>query len=142
MFFRVKYYVSDPLLLSEPKTRYLYYLQLRHNYLSINHKLSEEKYFSIASLALVADYGPFNPQFHTNTYFNIDLYFPKWVFFIFAFISYFHTQKFIFYSVDDKQIGTKVYNRKHGSSSQAQSIHTIERTKQVLFRIVKRRVPV
>lgn len=79
LYFRVKFYVSEMLLLRSTFTRYLYYLQLRHNYLMINHKISEERYFILASLAIVADFGPFDKSKHTNKYFNINIYFPSWV---------------------------------------------------------------
>ena len=79
LYFRVKFYVTDPLLLRDKKTRYLYYLQLKQNFLSFNHRLNEEKYFILASLALVADYGNFNPNIHINKYFDLNHYFPIWV---------------------------------------------------------------
>jgi hypothetical protein len=79
LYFRVKFYVNDPLVLSQPKTRYLYYLQLRKNYLNFNIKLNEESYFMYASLALVADFGSFNSTLHIGKYFNINSYFPKWM---------------------------------------------------------------
>lgn len=75
----VKYYVADPLVIHDLKTRYLYYLQLRRNYLNINHIMNEERYFIIASLAILVDYGPFNPSVHSGKYFEVDRYFPKWV---------------------------------------------------------------
>lgn len=77
--FRVKFYVSEMLLLRDSATRYLYYLQLRQNYLTINHKLSEEKYFILASLALVADYGTYDSGIHTGQYFDLKFYFPSWI---------------------------------------------------------------
>ena len=79
LYFRVKFYVNDPLVLSQPKTRYLYYLQLRKNYLNFNIKLNDECYFMYASLALVADFGAFNSNLHSGKYFNINSYFPKWI---------------------------------------------------------------
>lgn len=75
----VKYYVTDPLVLREPKTRYLYYLQMRRNFIQMNHKMNDERYFVLASLALLVDYGPFDPDMHHGKYFNAHLYFPKWV---------------------------------------------------------------
>jgi hypothetical protein len=77
--FRVKFFVNDPLLLRNPTTRHLYYLQLRKNYLSINHKISEEKYFQLASLAILVDYGHYNSKLHSNKYFDPNNYFPSWV---------------------------------------------------------------
>ena len=79
LYFRVKFYVNEFLILRDQQTRYLYYLQLRQNYLSINHKMNEEKYFLLASLAMVADYGPFNSSAHINKYFDLNYYFPNWV---------------------------------------------------------------
>ena len=78
-YFRVKFYVTDLLLLNDPLTRYCYYLQLRQNYLSINHKLSDERYFMMASLILVADYGPFNYDIHVGPYFNLNACLPQWI---------------------------------------------------------------
>ncbi len=79
LYFRVKFYVNDPLVLSQTKTRHLYYLQLRKNYLNFNIKLNDESYFMYASLALVADFGAFNSSLHNGKYFNINAYFPKWI---------------------------------------------------------------
>jgi len=79
LYFRVKFYVSDPLLLTSVSTRYLYYLQLRQNYLNIHHKLTEERYFELASLAIVADFGVYDSKVHCGRYFNLDLYFPSWI---------------------------------------------------------------
>ena len=78
-YFRVKFYVSDPLLLTSVSTRYLYYLQLRQNYLNVHHKLTEERYFELASLAIVADFGVYDPKVHSGRYFNLNLYFPSWI---------------------------------------------------------------
>lgn len=75
----MKYYVTDPLVLRDSKTRYFYYLQLRRNYLNINHRMSDERYFVLASLALLVDYGPYESSAHFGKYFNPSLYFPKWV---------------------------------------------------------------
>jgi len=77
--FRVKFYVSEMLLLRNTKTRYLYYLQLRQNFLKINHKISEEKYFILASLALVVDFGAYDNKVHVGEYFDVKLYFPVWI---------------------------------------------------------------
>jgi len=77
--FRVKFYVSEMLLLRNTTTRYLYYLQLRQNFLAVNHKISEEKYFILASLALVADFGVYNSDVHVGQYFDVKLYFPMWI---------------------------------------------------------------
>ena len=79
LYFRVKFYVSDTLLLRSPQTRHLYYLQLRQNYLTMNHNISEENYFVLASLAIVADFGSYDPLKHVGQYFDINLYFPYWV---------------------------------------------------------------
>lgn len=91
LYFRVKFYVSDPLLLRDEKTRYLYYLQLKSNYLNINHKLNDEKYFELAALALYVDFGNFNEQIHSNhEYFKLNSYFPIWVInLIFIILFYF-----------------------------------------------------
>lgn len=79
LYFRVKFYVSDFLQLRNSLTRHLYYLQLKQNFLNFNHKISEEKYFELASLALVADFGSFDPDVHTKHYFELSLYFPNWI---------------------------------------------------------------
>lgn len=78
-YFRVKFYVTDLLLLNDPLTRHLYYLQLRKNYLNINHRLSDERHFMLASLILCADHGPFNFKLHSNnyTYFDVTLCLPQ-----------------------------------------------------------------
>jgi hypothetical protein len=79
LYLRIKFYVNDPLLLGNTQTRQLYYMQLRQNYLNTNNRLNEEKYFQIASLALVADFGPFNASKHVDRYFDVSSYFPYWV---------------------------------------------------------------
>jgi hypothetical protein len=78
-YFRVKFYVSDFLLLNDPLTRHLYYLQLRKNYLNINHRLSDERHFMLASLILCADHGPFSFKLHANNYdyFDVNLCLPQ-----------------------------------------------------------------
>ena len=63
----------------DPESRYLYYIQLKENFLNINHNISQERYFTLAALALQADYGNFNHETHKGNYFDINLYFPKWV---------------------------------------------------------------
>lgn len=79
VYFLVKFYVNDPLLLRDPQARHLYYLQLKQNYLHLNHKMNDERYFVLASLALIVDYGRFSASTHTGKYFKIENYFPKWV---------------------------------------------------------------
>jgi hypothetical protein len=81
VYFHVKFYVTDPLLLRDPQTRHLYYLQLRKNYLTLNLRMNDERYFVLASLGLIVDHGRFNSTIHTGSYFNINLYFPDWVYF-------------------------------------------------------------
>ena len=101
LYFRVKFYVSDTLLLRSPQTRRLYYLQLRQNYLTMNHNISEENYFVLASLAIVADFGAYDPVKHVGQYFDINLYFPHWVTLVFSkfflmknlFLTNFHSSK-------------------------------------------------
>jgi hypothetical protein len=79
LYFRVKFYVPDPLQLRDSLTRNMYYLQLRQNYLRINHRLSDEKYFLLCSLALYVDLGPYDLNKHTKNYFELCSYFPKFV---------------------------------------------------------------
>ena len=45
----------------------------------MSYRLSEETYFRLVSLALVADFGPFEPSRHTKKYFDAHAYFPRWV---------------------------------------------------------------
>jgi hypothetical protein len=79
LYLRIKFYVDDPLLLANTQTRHLYYMQLKQNYLTTNNKLNDEKYFQIASLALVAEFGPFEAGKHVDGYFDPSSYFPHWV---------------------------------------------------------------
>lgn len=79
LYFRVKFYVNDPLLLGSNQTRQLYYAQLRQNFVNINTRLNDERYFLLASLALVADFGPYDSTLHVNKYFDPSAYFPQWV---------------------------------------------------------------
>jgi hypothetical protein len=66
-------------LYRDPESRHLYYFQLKENFLNINHNICQERYFTLAALALQADYGNYNHEIHKGIYFDINLYFPKWV---------------------------------------------------------------
>ncbi|KAJ8308356.1 hypothetical protein KUTeg_013230 [Tegillarca granosa] len=76
--FRVQFYVDQIVLLREKVTRHLYYLQLKENVLNYGHLCSEEKSFQIASYALQADFGNYNPSKHGQGYFDPREYFPAW----------------------------------------------------------------
>jgi hypothetical protein len=79
LYFRVHYYVTDPLLLSDQTSRYLYFIQLKNNYLTINHNLSQETIFKLGALLLEATHGTYDSNKHKGSYFDINQYFPKWI---------------------------------------------------------------
>lgn len=79
MYFRVQYYVTDPLLLRDQTTRYIYFSQLKNNYLTMNHNLSQEAIFKLAALLLEATHGTYDSIKHKGSYFDIYKYFPKWI---------------------------------------------------------------
>jgi hypothetical protein len=55
----------------------------RENVVNYGQALCEERAFLLASYALQADFGNFNPQIHVGQYFNPHHYFPSWVRFSF-----------------------------------------------------------
>ncbi|CAG2104487.1 unnamed protein product [Medioppia subpectinata] len=76
---RVQFYVDSYLFISDKVAKLLYYLQLRENVVNYGQALQEERAFLLASYALQADFGNFNPQLHVGQYFNPQLYFASWV---------------------------------------------------------------
>ncbi|CAG2162344.1 unnamed protein product [Oppiella nova] len=76
---RVQFYVDSYLFISDKVAKLLYYLQLRENVVNYGQALCEERAFLLASYALQADFGHFNPQLHVGQYFNPQLYFASWV---------------------------------------------------------------
>ncbi|XP_054154392.1 moesin/ezrin/radixin homolog 1-like [Oppia nitens] len=76
---RVQFYVDSYLFISDKVAKLLYYLQLRENVVNYGQALCEERAFMLASYALQADFGNFNPELHVGQYFNPQLYFASWV---------------------------------------------------------------
>ncbi len=70
---------SKQKIFSDATTRHLYYLQLKENFLSINHNLRPEEYIKLVALSLQADYGNYDPCSHKYAYFDLNQYFPRWV---------------------------------------------------------------
>ena len=59
-----------------------YYLQLRENLRLIwsdSDSVHQERCWDVATLAIQADFGDFNPAKHRGAYFRPELYFPLWV---------------------------------------------------------------
>ncbi|KAH9517641.1 FERM C-terminal PH-like domain, variant 2 [Dermatophagoides farinae] len=79
VYFRVQFYVDSYLFISCKVAKYYYYHQLRENVLKYEQSMSEVRCFLLASFALQADYGNYNPKLHKNRYFDPIHYFPLWV---------------------------------------------------------------
>ncbi|XP_065215812.1 protein expanded isoform X2 [Planococcus citri] len=79
-YFRVQFYVDNPLLLRDETSRHHYYLQLRHNvvYRSLVYTyVAEEIIYLLVGLALQAEFGDYLESQHTENYFSLQEYFPQ-----------------------------------------------------------------
>ncbi|CAI2355378.1 unnamed protein product [Caenorhabditis sp. 36 PRJEB53466] len=77
LYFRVRVYIDQVGLLTCPKAREHYYLQLKDNFLDHwagRHSVSEERCWYMAALALITDKGT-----DYLGYFRAEQYFPLWV---------------------------------------------------------------
>lgn len=69
MFFRLKFYVSEPAKLIDEYTRYLVYLQLRKDLLDGRLPCNEELAAILGSFAVQAEFGDFTPD--DNSYLKV-----------------------------------------------------------------------
>ncbi|CAD5222448.1 unnamed protein product [Bursaphelenchus xylophilus] len=70
LFFRLKFYVSDPGKLLEEYTRYLVYLQLRKDLLDGRLPCTEDMAIILGGLAAQSELGDFNEEEHGEDYLN------------------------------------------------------------------------
>ncbi|KAH1024894.1 hypothetical protein HUJ05_009730 [Dendroctonus ponderosae] len=68
LYFKVKFYVSDPSKLHEEYTRYQFYLQLRNDILSEKLILPPSIAILLASYTAQAELGDYNPDEHNSNY--------------------------------------------------------------------------
>ncbi|KAL8600577.1 hypothetical protein ACOMHN_062448 [Nucella lapillus] len=66
--FRVKFYSSEPNNLHEELTRYMFFLQLKHDIYAGRLTCEEETLIDLAALALQSELGDFDPETHTPGY--------------------------------------------------------------------------
>ncbi|CAG9817622.1 unnamed protein product [Phaedon cochleariae] len=68
LYFRVKFYVSDPSKLQEEYTRYQFYLQLRRDILEGRIQLAPSTAILLASYTVQSELGDFQPEEHGPNY--------------------------------------------------------------------------
>ncbi|XP_069092215.1 tyrosine-protein phosphatase non-receptor type 13 isoform X3 [Pleurodeles waltl] len=76
MFFRVKFFVDDVSLIQHSLTSHQYYLQQRKDILEERLHCDDEAALLLASLALQAEYGDYQPEIHGTAYFRLEHYLP------------------------------------------------------------------
>ncbi|MBN3278013.1 PTN13 phosphatase, partial [Polyodon spathula] len=74
LFFRIKFFVDDVNLIQHTLTKHQYYLQLRRDILEERMRCDEETTLLLASLALQAEFGDYQPEVHGKTYFRLEHY--------------------------------------------------------------------
>ncbi|KAF8359979.1 hypothetical protein PRIPAC_94974 [Pristionchus pacificus] len=68
LYFRVKFYVSDPSKLVEEYTRYHLFLQLRKDILDVRLPISENTAILLASYVVQSEFGDFSAEEHGENY--------------------------------------------------------------------------
>ncbi|XP_023568727.1 tyrosine-protein phosphatase non-receptor type 13 isoform X6 [Octodon degus] len=76
LFFRIKFFVDDINLIQHTLTCHQYYLQLRKDILEERMHCDDETSLLLASLALQAEYGDYQPEVHGISYFRTEHYLP------------------------------------------------------------------
>ncbi|XP_041051917.1 tyrosine-protein phosphatase non-receptor type 13 isoform X1 [Carcharodon carcharias] len=76
LFLRIKFFVEDVGLIQHTLTRHQYYLQLRRDILEERLHCNDETALLLASLALQAEFGDYQPEFHGMSYFRLEHYLP------------------------------------------------------------------
>ncbi|XP_067846546.1 tyrosine-protein phosphatase non-receptor type 13 isoform X2 [Heptranchias perlo] len=74
LFLRIKFFVEDVSLIQHTLTRHQYYLQLRRDILEERLHCNDETALLLASLALQAEFGDYQPEFHGKSYFRLEHY--------------------------------------------------------------------
>ncbi|XP_057627391.1 tyrosine-protein phosphatase non-receptor type 13 isoform X3 [Chionomys nivalis] len=76
LFFRIKFFLDDVSLIQHNLTCHQYYLQLRRDLLEERVHCDDEAALLLASLALQAEYGDYQPEVHGRSYFRLEHYLP------------------------------------------------------------------
>ncbi|KAL6082214.1 hypothetical protein STEG23_008438, partial [Scotinomys teguina] len=76
LFFRIKFFMDDVSLIQHNLTCHQYYLQLRKDILEERMHCDDETALLLASLALQAEYGDYQPEVHGVSYFRLEHYLP------------------------------------------------------------------
>lgn len=76
LFFRIKFFMDDISLIQHTLTCHQYYLQLRKDILEERVHCDDEVSLLLASLALQAEYGDYQPEVHGVSYFRLEHYLP------------------------------------------------------------------
>ncbi|KAM9237371.1 tyrosine-protein phosphatase non-receptor type 13 isoform 2-T2 [Dugong dugon] len=76
MFFRIKFFMDDVSLIQHSLTCHQYYLQLRKDILEERMHCDDETSVLLASLALQAEYGDYQPEVYGVSYFRLEHYLP------------------------------------------------------------------
>nr|XP_010592376.1 tyrosine-protein phosphatase non-receptor type 13 isoform X7 [Loxodonta africana] len=76
MFFRIKFFMDDVSLIQHTLTCHQYYLQLRKDILEERMHCDDETSVLLASLALQAEYGDYQPEVYGVSYFRLEHYLP------------------------------------------------------------------
>ncbi|KAH0510608.1 Tyrosine-protein phosphatase non-receptor type 13 [Microtus ochrogaster] len=76
LFFRIKFFLDDVSLIQHNLTCHQYYLQLRRDLLEERVHCDDEAALLLASLALQAEYGDYQPEVHGVSYFRLEHYLP------------------------------------------------------------------
>ncbi|XP_068190464.1 tyrosine-protein phosphatase non-receptor type 13 isoform X3 [Antennarius striatus] len=76
LFLRIKFFLDDVSLIQHAMTKHQYYLQLRKDILEERMRCKIENALILASLALQAEFGDYQPELHGKTYFRLEHYLP------------------------------------------------------------------
>ncbi|XP_072352385.1 tyrosine-protein phosphatase non-receptor type 13 isoform X14 [Scyliorhinus torazame] len=76
LFLRIKFFVDDVGIIQHTLTSHQYYLQLRRDILEERLHCSDETALLLASLALQAEFGDYQSEFHGMSYFRLEHYLP------------------------------------------------------------------
>ncbi|KAM8969377.1 tyrosine-protein phosphatase non-receptor type 13 isoform X3 [Sarcophilus harrisii] len=76
LFLRIKFFLDDVSLIQHALTCHQYYLQLRKDILEERMHCDDETSLLLASLALQAEYGDYQPEVHGVSYFRLEHYLP------------------------------------------------------------------
>uniref|UniRef100_A0A3B5QZH6 Protein tyrosine phosphatase non-receptor type 13 n=1 Tax=Xiphophorus maculatus TaxID=8083 RepID=A0A3B5QZH6_XIPMA len=76
LFLRIKFFHDDVNLIQHAMTKHQHYLQLRKDILEERMRCNTENALLLASLALQAEFGDYQPELHGKTYFRLEHYLP------------------------------------------------------------------